>query len=181
MKDSSSSRGRPSRRSPATQGLGAKQEREHSLLPPQSLQRWKQGGPTTQLSGGAQPHRPIYSTYAGGLRVRVILKLQRCDYKTEPPLHSSTHPANPSAVVLDAWCPSQQRWPGNSSEKLILRPHSRPLRQTLWGGCSPVLRSPPGDADVHVRAGVCPFQDHWPAAHRKEGLEERSSKANAAQ
>lgn len=179
MKDSSSSRGRPSRRSPSnTRARG--QAGERTLAPASSVPTAvKTGEPTTQLSGGAQPHRPIYSTYAGGLPV--ILKLQCCDYKTEPPLHSSTHPANPSAVVLDAWCPSQQRWPGNSSEKLILRPHSRPLRQTLWGGCSPVLRSPPGDADVHVRAGVCPFQDHWPAAHRKEGLEERSSKANAAQ
>lgn len=102
--------------------------------------------------------------------------------QTRKPLHSSTHPANPSAVVLSGWCPSH-----TGHEEFITKANSqappRPLHHSFWGGSSHWQLKEPSRGCQYPSLSwrVRPFEDHWPRVGSKEGLGQRSGKADGAE
>lgn len=140
--------------------------RKRLLLPQSWGCRDRVGTYHMALYEEAQSHKPTTRWY---LHSRLVGYFQiKCCYKKKnrKPLPSPSHPANPSAAILNGWCPSQHRLP-----RIQQRSKSSGLTPDLcithcgYSGGSSHLRftEPSGGADVHLRAGVCPSEDHWHA------------------
>lgn len=98
------------------------------------------------------------------------------------PLHSPSHAANPLAAILNGWCPSQLRLPGTQQKSKFsgLTPN---LCTTHCVVCPATgdLRSPQGLLRSTSELDSLPLWGPLACVDSKEGLGERSSKANGPQ